>query len=948
MESLYTKYRPQTFQDVVGQQVVVSTLENAVLEGRIGHAYLFCGPRGTGKTTMARLLAKALMCQKGAGKLPDGTCEECKLIAAGEHPDVYELDAASRTGVDNVREEIINRVSYAPVRGRHKVYIIDEVHMLTTAAFNALLKTLEEPPEHVVFILCTTDPQKVPATIISRVQRFDFHSIGNDDIRDRLAFVCQHEGFEYDDEALDLVVRHARGGMRDALSTLEQLSVFGNGKVSVDAARDMLGSVPGSALAKVCEAMAARDVKTLFAQVGELVDSGRDLLQFVRELAAHVRDVYVACAVGTSPDVIAGTPDELERLSHEAQSFGSVDRVAHVLTVLGDASNEMRTATNQRLSLEIAFTRIARPESDLTLDALADRVAVLEQELRDLRQNGVAVAAVPAGSAAAATAPVVSTSAIPASAQAASAQARVSAASAAAPMHAPMPASSPKPQASNASQVQRPVAASAHSSAAGVHSAAVASAPSIPQNAAAKKNFSAVASGAASSNSGVAAPDPAVSTKPASNATGVANAADATSATAIEDPGELQRLWKQTVETLVHKTPSRGSLLISAHILSDDGSTLTVALPKNSTFAMKMLERSDVRLAIDPVVAQVFGAPRQVNYVEESLASAGRSGQRPAPSASRQRSAAPSRPVSRPAAPAAGPAAPASGPAAPAPIPQPAAQAGTVASQAGRSAAPAPARPAAKPSVPAARPMGNQQQPAAGQKPAQSYDMPWDPVPAAPGQQQATSREAAAPSASQAPSQGVPEDVPPYEEVPYDDADAMNYGDDAQMYGDVPAPAAKPTGPAAGGANFSTGAPAQRTFGQPATAGAGSNAAAPNGAGSNDAGAGAGANGGVSASGAAAGSAPVPPEATFDASSVPDDIPDDLRAIIEDAFEVFGDGVKVSSVEPAPTDEELSEGLDAGEMDDEDESNDSDDVEDGSGDGFVDDAEADDDGEADG
>ena len=264
MESLYTKYRPQTFEQVVGQGHVVETLKRAVLEGRTSHAYLFCGPRGTGKTTMARILAKALMCERGPAALPDGSCEQCRLIAAGEHPDVIELDAASRTGVDNVREEIIGRVDYAPVMGRAKVYIIDEVHMLTPAAFNALLKTLEEPPENVVFVMCTTDPQKILATILSRVQRFDFHAIGNDEMQAHLAYVCSQEGFTYDDAALELVVRHARGGMRDALPSLEQLSVFGGGHISLEAAQDLLGEASGAVLGKVALAMGHRDVATLF------------------------------------------------------------------------------------------------------------------------------------------------------------------------------------------------------------------------------------------------------------------------------------------------------------------------------------------------------------------------------------------------------------------------------------------------------------------------------------------------------------------------------------------------------------------------------------------------------------------------------------------------------------------------------------------------------------
>lgn len=442
MESLYRKYRPQTFDDVVGQQHVVATLEHAVLEGRTSHAYLFCGPRGTGKTTMARLLAKALMCEQGPGHLPDGTCEQCRLIAAGEHPDVYELDAASRTGVDNVREEIINRVSYAPVSGTHKVYIIDEVHMLTTAAFNALLKTLEEPPAHVVFVLCTTDPQKVPETILSRVQRFDFHAISPAELSARLVYVCQQEGFSYDQAALDLVVRHARGGMRDALSTLEQLSVFGDGTISLGAAQDLLGEVAVSTLSSAADALARRDVPALFAEVGELVDAGRDLLQFSRELAAHLRDVYVVAAVGARENVLAVTPEELTVLQNEAAAFGSVDRLSRALGILGDASSEMRTATNQRLVLELAFTKIARPESDLTVEALAERVERLELQVRALSQPGRVGAAAPAPQAA----PAAPAQSAPVGRPVPVAPPVSQSTSAPQPTPAPRPASVPQPQ----------------------------------------------------------------------------------------------------------------------------------------------------------------------------------------------------------------------------------------------------------------------------------------------------------------------------------------------------------------------------------------------------------------------------------------------------------------------------------------------------------------------
>lgn len=581
MESLYRKYRPLTFDSVVGQQHIVSTLEHAITEGRLSHAYLFCGPRGTGKTTMARILAKALLCRNAeaaraegaSGCMPDGTCEECELIAEGNHPDVYELDAASRTGVDNVREEIINSVNFAPVRGKYKIYIIDEVHMLTTAAFNALLKTLEEPPAHVIFVLCTTDPQKILETILSRCQRFDFHRIGNEDIAHRLSYVCEQEGFDYDDEALAIVARHAKGGMRDALSTLEQLSVFGNGAVHADDARSLLGEVSDQILGEFSRAIADRDVAELYGLIRAQVEEGNDLLELTRDLVAHVRDVYVACVAGARAELFEGGSEQAEPLAAEAAAFGEhpADRLARVLTVLDDAALEMRGASDVRLVLEIACTRLVRPEADLTIEALAERVARLEAM--------VANAAVPASVAAAqAAAPAAS---VPAAAQQPT---LISGARAAAP------AASAAPAATFARQGGMP-----WDRGAAVPAAQPAPTPT-PQP--------------------VAAPAPATAPapKPQSNNAAQVAAAGAAETSAVEDAGELQRKWAEVVERVKARQASYAGLLLNARATADDGSKLTVSFPAGSTFAIKMLGRADTQSVVLPTVCAVFGR-RTVDYV---------------------------------------------------------------------------------------------------------------------------------------------------------------------------------------------------------------------------------------------------------------------------------------------------------------------------------------------
>lgn len=754
MESLYRKYRPLTFESVVGQQHIVSTLEHAVAEGRLSHAYLFCGPRGTGKTTMARILAKALLCEKAEGARaagatgcsPDGTCPECTAIAEGTHPDVYELDAASRTGVDNVREEIINSVSFAPVRGAYKVYIIDEVHMLTTQAFNALLKTLEEPPSHVIFVLCTTDPQKILETILSRCQRFDFHRISNDDIIGRLRYICEQEGFAFDEEALEVVARHARGGMRDALSTLEQLSVFGDGSVRIDDARALLGEVASTVLSEFACKMAVRDTVGLFGLIRAQVDEGNDLQELTRDLIAHIRDVYTAAIAGPCAELFDGTPEEVAALVEEARLFEGADRLSRALTVLDDAALEMRNATDPRLVLEIACTRLARPESDLTLEALAERIARLEVQIASgvpsVPMSAEQLASATRSKAAPAPQEVRKASPAPVSARAAAPTSAPTSACASAPARVAAQTSAPASVgAAVPAQVQEPP----------VRPAASAVPAQDPEPASTPVRASAPAPSAR-------AP------KPAAPATVPASATPAMSSCAVTpasaDDAELQRRWVETVKKIAAVQPSRGGLLQSSRAVSDDGETLVVAFPKGSNFALKMISRPDSNALVMPVICEVFGK-RSVEYVMDG-APAG------APAAPAQSAVTAAPAPTRPATPA------------PAAVPQaapvsaasavPAASMGAAAPTASRAATSAPAAPSPAP---------------AQSQSAVSAPAPATPATAAPVADHASGPTVLAERDIDADRKAWEDDMPPY-----DDAFIASYDDDAEVPPfDVPAPA---------------------------------------------------------------------------------------------------------------------------------------------------------------
>ena len=396
-QSLYRKYRPQRFGEIVGQQHVITALRNSIREGRVGHAYLFSGPRGTGKTSTARLLAKALNCldlQPDAE--PCGKCENCVAIAQGAFFDLSELDAASNNGVDNVRDLVQSVNLGLAGEAKRKVYIVDEVHMLSAAAANALLKTLEEPPSHVVFILATTEPQRVLPTIRSRTQHFDFTLLSIEELQGHLAWMLAEEGVEAAPEAIALVARRAAGSDRDALSLLDQALALGSGRLDTEQVLGIFGDTPFSRRVEVLEAIAADDAAGAVTAVDAAMTSGVDARRLADDLLKTLRDAFVLAA-GAGRVPYDGPADEIDRLREMATAFGPAG-LTRAIEMLGQTIVDVRgpSAPDPRLLLEVAIVRLARRESRTSLEALLERVEKLEQRLGESGGSAPAAAAPPA------------------------------------------------------------------------------------------------------------------------------------------------------------------------------------------------------------------------------------------------------------------------------------------------------------------------------------------------------------------------------------------------------------------------------------------------------------------------------------------------------------------------------------------------------------------------
>ena len=377
--SLYRKWRPQTFSDIVGQDNVVKTLKNAIKLDRIAHAYLFCGPRGTGKTSTAKILAKALNCEEGPTVDICGECASCTKITNNNSIDVLEIDAASNRGINEIRE-LREKVKFSPTEGNYKVYIIDEVHMLTTEAFNALLKTLEEPPEYVIFILATTEPNKLLSTILSRCQRFDFGRLSIADLIERLSYICEQEEVDISQKALSSIARNAGGGMRDAISILDQTISYAGSEIDMDDVSAVLGMVDREVLIELTEIMIKNDVEAALNLVSEIIGQGKNISQFVDDLIHHFRNLLLLKECQDTNKLIEVGAEEKEELESLVGDL-LVGQLLRWIEILNEMSYDLKQTTQQRLILEMGIIKLVKAETDKSLDTILNRLTRLEEQV---------------------------------------------------------------------------------------------------------------------------------------------------------------------------------------------------------------------------------------------------------------------------------------------------------------------------------------------------------------------------------------------------------------------------------------------------------------------------------------------------------------------------------------------------------------------------------------
>jgi DNA polymerase III subunit gamma/tau len=603
--SLYRRHRPGSFDEVVGQQHVVRTLRNAVEQDKVHHAYLFIGSRGTGKTSMAKILARSLNCERGGPTVnPCGECDSCVTIAAGTSIDVIEMDAASNRSVEDVRE-LRERVAYAPTGGRWKVYILDEAHMLTKEAWNAFLKTLEEPPPNTVFVLATTESHKVMATIADRCQRFDFQRPSLEQISEVVMRVAEKEKIEIEEGAVAMISRSASGSFRDALGTLDQLVAFGGPKVELDGVLELLGAADAELLFSTVASVAAEDPRGVLMGIEKMARSGRDPVQFARDLLAHLRHLLVTQTIGEVPNTFVVTATDASRLIAQADEIGPATLV-RTIDELADALVAVREGDDARMAVEIALLKAARPDIDPSTEGLARRIERLErnQGLSSAEGSGAAPAAQPE--------PPASQAKSPSQAEA----------SAAPPPAKPEPpaAETPASEASAAPESQPPPAAE---SVAPTETAPESAASAEPTTGSAQAETAAVSASAEPVGEGPPAAESAAQSPAPAEPAGESAAAPDSAATepaaggASLDLEKVTRIWPAVLDHLRQSAPALAATFEGARPVAFDAKerTLQIGFPAESTFNKRKAEAPDKRELVGKALEAVAGERLHPIYV---------------------------------------------------------------------------------------------------------------------------------------------------------------------------------------------------------------------------------------------------------------------------------------------------------------------------------------------